>query len=130
MVRILPEERRLLFDESLECLARSMEPYLYRVCVDRERTRGFVGIQLLDIAQHKDRSVILRQSRDASPDCLTRIATFQDCLGGVGPGRWGVDPLAILIEAWQQLFNLLFASASFGSQLYQRRIHDDPMKPC
>jgi len=32
---------------------------------------------------------------------LTRVAALENCLGGVGPGRWVIDPLAVVIEARQ-----------------------------
>src|SRR6267142_1352371 len=92
-------ERRLSLDESLECLASSMEPHFDSVRGDREGQSGLVGIQFLDITQQENRSVFLGKSLDAAPHHLARIATLENGLRGVGPAYRIVDPLAVLVES-------------------------------
>ena len=101
MVRTMRPEKRLSLDESLECLAGAMKPHFDRVRANRKGQSGLVGIQLLDIAEQEDRSIFLGKSLDAAPHHLTRVATLENCLSGVGPGRWVIDPLAVVIEARQ-----------------------------
>src|SRR5216683_4605665 len=107
-----------------------MEPYFDRVRANRKGQSGLVGIQLLNIAQQEDGSVFLGKSLDAAPHHLARVAMLENCLGGVGPGYRIIDPLAPMIEARQQCFYRLLTPAAPGSQLHERRVHDNAMKPC
>ena len=93
-------EHWLSLDESLECLASSMEPDFDGVRADRQGPSSLLGIQLLDVAQQEDGTILLGKSLDAAPHHLARIAAFENGFASVGPCYLVVDPFAVLVKAW------------------------------
>ena len=76
-----------------------MEPHFDSVPGDREGPSSLIGIQLLDVAQQEDGTVLLGKSLDAAPHHLARIATFENGFGSVGPCYLLVYPFAVLVKA-------------------------------
>src|SRR5689334_11484367 len=101
-----------------------MQSALHRTHRETERCRGLLAVEILDVAEHDDDAIRLRQEVDAAPDGRAQLPTLELTVWKYH--RLDVArPMAGLVELRQEIVERLLGLPPPGPETHQRGVHDD-----
>ena len=85
--------------------------------------------ELLDVPQHENDAVIVRQLLDARANGRPRLFSLEQLIRRCTPFLKLLDVMAILLEGRQQDVNGVFWFPASRPQLHERGVYDNPVQP-